>query len=238
MPQRAPSSAPRLAVPANTPLIFTAGRLVRKKGFEYLIDALPLVDGAAEPVLAIAGTGDLAGELTARAAAAGVAARIRFLGNIPQDQVGRWFAAADVAVVPSVRDDSGNVDGLPNTVMEALASGTPLVATAAGGIGAVVEDGRTGLIVRNGAPTPWLVLSVCCCAIRRPEPAWAPTRGSWSRPVMAGIPSPAASKRPTIAPLPSPYTVDKIWPFSHVQRQLPRRGVARGSRAQRVLSRV
>ena len=141
-----------IALPANTPLIFTAGRLVRKKGFEYLIDALPLVDGAANPVLAIAGTGDLAGELTARAAAAGVSARIRLLGNIPQDQVGRWFAAADVAVVPSVHDDSGNVDGLPNTVLEALASGTPLVATAAGGIGAVVEDGRTGLIVAERSP--------------------------------------------------------------------------------------
>jgi len=54
---------------------------------------------------------------------------------------------ADVVAAPSVRDDNGNVDGLPNTVLEALASGTPLVATAAGGIGSVVDDGRTGLIV-------------------------------------------------------------------------------------------
>jgi glycosyltransferase involved in cell wall biosynthesis len=72
---------------------------------------------------------------------------VRFLGNLAQDEVARWFAAADVAVVPSVRDDSGNVDGLPNTVLEALASATPLVATPAGGIGAVVEDGRTGVLV-------------------------------------------------------------------------------------------
>jgi phosphatidyl-myo-inositol dimannoside synthase len=49
--------------------------------------------------------------------------------------------------VPSVRDDRGNVDGLPNTVLEALASAAALVATPAGGIGAVVEDGRTGLLV-------------------------------------------------------------------------------------------
>jgi glycosyltransferase involved in cell wall biosynthesis len=137
----------RLAIPANTPLIFTAGRLVRKKGFEYVIDALSHIRQGPEPVLAIAGTGDLAGELAARAATAGVAARVRFLGDIAQDQVGKWFAAADVAVVASVRDDEGNVDGLPNTVMEALASGTPLVTTPAGGIASVVEDGRTGLIV-------------------------------------------------------------------------------------------
>jgi glycosyltransferase involved in cell wall biosynthesis len=49
--------------------------------------------------------------------------------------------------VPSVRDDSGNVDGLPNTVLEALASGTPLVSTPAGGIASVIENGRTGVIV-------------------------------------------------------------------------------------------
>ena len=136
-----------LGIPLDAPLLFTAGRLVRKKGFEYLIDALPLVESATPVRLAIAGSGDLAEELRARARTAGVADRIHFLGNLPQDAVGAWFAAADIAVVPSVRDDSGNVDGLPNTVLEALASGTPLVSTAAGGIGSVIENGRTGVIV-------------------------------------------------------------------------------------------
>ena len=54
--------------------------------------------------------------------------------------------------MPSVRDDSGNVDGLPNTVLEALASGTPLVCTPAGGIASVVENGRTGVIVAERDP--------------------------------------------------------------------------------------
>jgi glycosyltransferase involved in cell wall biosynthesis len=58
-----------------------------------------------------------------------------------------WLSAADVVAVPSVRDDDGNVDGLPNVVMETLASGTPLVSTTAGGIGSVVQHGRTGLLV-------------------------------------------------------------------------------------------
>jgi glycosyltransferase involved in cell wall biosynthesis len=132
-----------LGIPPGAPLLFAAGRLVRKKGFEYLIDALPNVDAH----LAIAGDGDLAEELRGRARAAGVADRVHFLGDLLQDAVGNWFAAADVAVAPSVRDDSGNVDGLPNTVLEALASGTPLVSTPAGGIGGVVDDGRTGVIV-------------------------------------------------------------------------------------------
>jgi glycosyltransferase involved in cell wall biosynthesis len=140
-----------LAMPAGAPLIVAAGRLVRKKGFEYLIDALPLLERQ-DARLAVAGEGDLAGELRSRAAAARVADRVHFLGNLPQDAVGRWFAAADVAAVPSVRDDSGNVDGLPNTVLEALASGTPVVATRAGGIASVIEDGRTGTLVPERDP--------------------------------------------------------------------------------------
>ena len=141
------SAITREGIPQGAPLFFAAGRLVRKKGFEYLIDALPLVESGSPAHLAIAGDGDLAQELRQRAVAAGVADRVHFLGDLPQDAVGAWFAAADVAVVPSVRDDGGNVDGLPNTVLEALACGAALVSTPAGGIASVIDDGRTGVIV-------------------------------------------------------------------------------------------
>jgi glycosyltransferase involved in cell wall biosynthesis len=136
-----------LGLAEGAPLCVAAGRLVRKKGFEFLIDALPGVPGV---ILAVAGEGTLADELHARARAAGVADRVRFLGNQPQDRVGELFAAADLICLPSVRDSSGNVDGLPNAVLEALASGTPLITTTAGGIGAVVEDGRTAIVVPEG----------------------------------------------------------------------------------------
>ena len=134
----------RINISDDVPLIAAAGRLVSKKGFEYLIDALARVDGA---VLALAGDGTLREELQTRAARANVSGRIIFLGNQSQDDVSRLFASADLIATPSVRDESGNVDGLPNVVMEALASGTPLVTTAAGGIGAVVTDGDTALVV-------------------------------------------------------------------------------------------
>jgi len=133
-----------LRVPADLPLIAAAGRLVRKKGFEYLIDALALVPRA---VLVLAGDGTLGEELRARAASAGVADRVRFLGDRSQDHVAALFAAADLIAIPSVRDESGNVDGLPNAVMEALASGTALITTSAGGIAAVVEHDRTAIVV-------------------------------------------------------------------------------------------
>lgn len=129
-------------------VLFTAGRFVRKKGFEYLIDAVArLVPRQPFLRLLIAGGGDLDDELRARAAAQGVGRHVLFAGVLAQGEVAAYLAAADVAVMPSVHDAAGNVDGLPNTVMEALASGTPLVVSCVGGIPSVVTDGRTGLLV-------------------------------------------------------------------------------------------
>ena len=133
-----------LGIADGVPFVFAAGRLVHKKGFEYLIDAVAGVPGV---VLAIAGDGTLDQALRLKAQASGVANRVRFLGNQPQDKVAEYFAAADVICAPSIRDQSGNVDGLPNVVLEAMASGTPLITTGAGGIGSVVEAERTAVVV-------------------------------------------------------------------------------------------
>jgi phosphatidylinositol alpha-1,6-mannosyltransferase len=139
----------QLGLADHVPLCLAAGRLVHKKGFEYLIDAVAKVP---QLVLAIAGEGTLDEALRTQAQTKGVASRVRFLGNQPQDTVGEYFAAADLICAPSIRDDSGNVDGLPNVVLEAMASGTPLITTAAGGIGSVVEHERTGLVVAERDP--------------------------------------------------------------------------------------
>jgi len=145
---RRESARAALGLSAADVMLFTAGRFVRKKGFAYLIDALARLAPAHPGVrLVIAGGGDLDGELRARVAAHGLGSRVHFVGVLAQDDVARHLAAADIAVMPSVKDDAGNVDGLPNTVMEALASGTPLVATTAGGIPSVIEDGKNGLLV-------------------------------------------------------------------------------------------
>jgi glycosyltransferase involved in cell wall biosynthesis len=153
----APNSDTRLQVRGElslgeNPVIFTAGRLVRKKGFEYLIDAMPILARTHPNVhLLIAGDGDLRAELTARASAAG-GARVTLIGNRSQDEIARLAAAADVIAVSSVRDDAGNVDGLPNFALEALASGTPVVATRAGGLPQAITDGSNGLLVPERDP--------------------------------------------------------------------------------------
>lgn len=137
-----------LGVGADDPVLFAAGRFVRKKGFEFLIDAFALLaERWPTLVLVLGGGGDLDGALRSRAAARGLGTRVRFPGVLGHDEVARYLAAADIAIVPSVHDEAGNVDGLPNVVMEALASSTPLVATTAGGIPSVVEDGDTGRLV-------------------------------------------------------------------------------------------
>jgi glycosyltransferase involved in cell wall biosynthesis len=130
------------------PLVLAVGRLASKKGFEYLIDAAALLRSDVPALrVVLAGEGDLAAALRARAATAGVDDRVQFLGAIPQHEVPALLAAADVAVVPSIHDEAGNVDGLPNTVLEIMASGTPLVATRVGGIGDVAADGHTARLV-------------------------------------------------------------------------------------------
>ena len=130
----------------DRPFVFTAGRLVRKKGFEVLIDAATSLRAAVPDLaVAIAGDGDLHGELQRQAAAAGGV--VVLLGNRSQDDIAALCAAADVVAVPSVHDAAGNVDGLPNFALEALASGTPVVATRVGGLPQAIRDGDTGRLV-------------------------------------------------------------------------------------------
>jgi glycosyltransferase involved in cell wall biosynthesis len=149
----APSAEGRLATRrtlglGDAPVVFAGGRLVRKKGFEYLIDAAGRL-GAAHPGLRvlIAGDGDLRAELAERARRLGAGDVVRFLGAQPQDEVARLMSAADVIAVPSVRDDAGNVDGLPNFALEAMASATPIVSTTAGGLGQVMTADVTARVV-------------------------------------------------------------------------------------------
>jgi glycosyltransferase involved in cell wall biosynthesis len=179
----------RWALEPDAQVVLGVGRFVRKKGFEYLIDAIAQLAPAHPRLrLVLAGAGDLRAELEGRAAAAGLTGRTVMPGVLHQDEVAQALAAADVAVVPSVRDPSGNVDGLPNVVMEALASGTPLVASPAGGIGAVVRDGETGLITPQ-ADVPALAGAIdrLLChpadAARLGDAArrWAEREGNWGR---------------------------------------------------------
>jgi glycosyltransferase involved in cell wall biosynthesis len=141
---RAPEGALRVryGVPAQAVLVVAVGRLVEKKGFAYLVDASAKVPGVH---VLIAGDGDLRAALEARAHER--RAPVTFAGNLARAEVAAVLAAADVVAVPSVIDRAGNVDGLPNVLLEALAAGTAVVATRVAGIPEVVADGENGLLV-------------------------------------------------------------------------------------------
>jgi glycosyltransferase involved in cell wall biosynthesis len=153
----------------DAPMIFTAGRLVSKKGFEYLIDAAAVLV-AEFPALRvfIAGDGDLRDALAARIGERG-AAGVTLLGNQSQDQIARLAAAADVIAVPSIRDDAGNVDGLPNFALESLATATPVVATRAGGLPQAIDDGLSGRLVPER--DPGALADAIADLLRRPDEA-------------------------------------------------------------------
>lgn len=139
----------RLGVPEEAPLLLGVGRMATKKGFQVLLEALPPVLAAhPDAHLVLAGGGDLLPRL--RAAAAPWAERVHFPGTVTRDELPDLYRAADLFVLPAVHDARGNVDGLPNVILEAMASGLPVVATRVSGIPLAVEDGATGLLVGEG----------------------------------------------------------------------------------------
>jgi glycosyltransferase involved in cell wall biosynthesis len=134
-------------------VVFGLGRLVYKKGFEYLIRAIPLmVDDFRQVKVVIGGSGPLRPELEQLAAELGVRDQVRLPGRIDWDEVPTYFDLCDVFVAPSIRDQEGNVDGLPNTILEAMASSRPIVASKVAGIPAVIENGKNGFLVEERNP--------------------------------------------------------------------------------------
>ena len=142
-------------------VIVSAGRLERLKGLDLLLDAIVALRarGGFDDVLLLCIGGDSGdgrdqsghpggerGRLEARVAALGLADSVRFLGAVGADELAGLDALADVVAVPSMTETFGLV------ALEALAAGTPVVASAVGGLRDVVEDGVNGILVEGRDP--------------------------------------------------------------------------------------
>ncbi len=129
-----------------------AGRLTAPKDLGVALEAVAACEGVS---LRLAGDGDERAALEARAAELGLGSRVEFLGALGRDEVLALFRRADAAILSSAWEN------FPHTVVEALAVGTPVIATAVGGVPEVVTDGENGLLVPPGDP------AALAAAIRR-----------------------------------------------------------------------
>lgn len=135
-----------LGIPPAAPMVLTVGRMVTKKGFHVLIEALPKVlDQVPEMHMVLAGGGDRLEEFQRMMDP--WASRVHFPGAVLRDTLPDLYRAADVFVLPAVHDRRGNVDGLPNVILEAMASGLPVIASGISGIPLAVTHDENGLLV-------------------------------------------------------------------------------------------
>ena len=142
------------AAPADRPpVILAVGRLVEKKGFADLIDACGLLAARGRVFRCrIVGSGDQEPQLRRRIGELGLDGRVELLGPRPQDEVFALVRSAAMLAAPCVVSDDGNRDGLPTVLLEAMALGTPCVATDVTGIPEAIRHGQTGLIVPQHDP--------------------------------------------------------------------------------------
>ena len=140
---RAPDPALRAELVKGRPdyVVLTPARLHEQKGHTYLLEAAAQVPDA---TFVLAGDGPLRARLEARARELGVAERCIFLGH--RSDIAELLAAADLFVLPSL------YEGLPVSVLEAMAAGRPVVATAIGGTDEAVTHELTGLLVPPSDP--------------------------------------------------------------------------------------
>lgn len=125
-------------------LILSVGRLSRRKGFDQLIQALPvLVSGGLDAHYALIGIGEDAEFLATLAQTQGVADRVHLLGHVSTDDLPLWYNACDVFAMPN-REIDGDTEGFGMVFLEAAACGKPSLAGNAGGTGSAVEDGVSG----------------------------------------------------------------------------------------------
>ena len=153
----------RFGLPEGAPVVLGVSRLVPRKGFDVVIDAIARLyrhrfptmgagtgpAGAGEPVhLALAGSGRDHDRLARRAARAGLGDRFHLLGRVPDDDLAALYAAADVfAMCCRERWGGLEAEGFGIVFLEAAASGVPAVAGRSGGAWEAVGDGSTGFVV-------------------------------------------------------------------------------------------
>jgi colanic acid/amylovoran biosynthesis glycosyltransferase len=143
---------PAPPLPIERPVRWIAvGRLVPKKGFSHLIEAAAALKARGRQIaIEIVGDGPERDALQQAVRARALGQTVTFAGQLGNAEVLRRVRRSFGLVAPCVRDARGDLDGIPNVILEAMALGRPVVASALSGIPEVVRDGDTGALVAPG----------------------------------------------------------------------------------------
>lgn len=148
------SAKPEVESTTATPLILSVGRMIERKGFEYLVRAFPLVlEKNPDARLCIVGGGPLREGLIALAKQLCIAHRVDIPGKVSQSHLERCFAECSMFVLPAIVDSRGDTEGLGVVLIEALSYGKPVIGTDVGGIPDIIRDRQTGLLVEPKNPS-------------------------------------------------------------------------------------
>lgn len=144
---------PEQQTPHNPPQILAVGRFVEKKGFIYLIEAMHLLQQSGFAAqLTLIGGGPLESELKQKATELQLSEHVHFAGPKSIAEVHQAMGNSDLVIVPSVTSKSGEQEGLPVVIMEAMATGVPVIASEHSGIPEIVQPGVTGTLTPEKSP--------------------------------------------------------------------------------------
>ncbi len=142
-----------LNLPDTGPIILFVGKLSRIKGVSYLLKSWPeVLQQFPKATLVIAGSGPEETALQEEAKRLEDARQIHFVGQKNQVEVRDYLSVCDCAVIPSIEDSNGQVEGFPVVMLEALASGKPVVGTRLGGVAEGIIEGDNGFLVESENP--------------------------------------------------------------------------------------
>lgn len=127
----------------NKKVVLFVGRLAEKKGATYLIEAMKDIDA----LLVIAGDGPLRNKLEKQAEE--IKEKVKFLGAKTHEELKYIYASADIFVAPSITASDGDQEGLGLVILEAMASGLPVIASDSGGISQMITDGENGFLCKE-----------------------------------------------------------------------------------------
>ncbi|MBV8963977.1 MAG: glycosyltransferase family 4 protein [Hyphomicrobiales bacterium] len=145
----APASRPARdgSDPKDPVVLLSIGRLVAKKGFDTLLEAVSKLPSRLHWRATIIGTGTLRDALTRRSAALGITDRVSLVGALAQDRVVEALRTADLFVLPCREGEHGDRDGLPNVILEAASQALPILSTNYAAVPEFIEDGGQGVLV-------------------------------------------------------------------------------------------